>query len=94
MARVAGITMAECRLLEEQHRRHFMTRRFDRLPDGGKLHMQSLGALAHLDFNQPGAHAYEQAMLTIRRLGLPPESVEQMFRRMPSTSSRATRTIT
>ena len=82
MARVAGITMAECRLLEEQHRRHFMTRRFDRLPDGGKLHMQSLGALAHLDFNQPGAHAYEQAMLIIRRLGLPPESVEQMFRRM------------
>jgi len=82
MARSAGITMAECRLLEEQHRRHFMTRRFDRLPDGGKLHMQSLGALAHLDYNQPGAHAYEQAMLIIRRLGLPPESVDQMFRRM------------
>jgi serine/threonine-protein kinase HipA len=59
-----------------------MTRRFDRLPDGGKLHMQSLGALAHLDYNQPGAHAYEQAMLVIQRLGLPPESVDQMFRRM------------
>jgi serine/threonine-protein kinase HipA len=82
MARAAGITMAECRLLEEQHRRHFMTRRFDRRPGGEKLHMQSLGALAHLDYNQPGAHAYEQAMLTIRQLGLPAESVEEMFRRM------------
>jgi serine/threonine-protein kinase HipA len=82
MAREAGIRMAECRLLEEGRRRHFMTRRFDRQPGGGKLHMQSLGALAHLDYNLPGAHAYEQAMLTIRRLGLPPEAVEEMFRRM------------
>ena len=82
MARAAGITMAECHLLEERHRRHFMTRRFDRLPDGEKLHMQSLGALAHLDYNQPGAHAYEQAMLAIRRLGLPAGSVEETFRRM------------
>ena len=82
MARAAGITMAECRLLEEGHRRHFMTRRFDRLPDGGKLHMQSLGALAHLDYNMPGAHAYEQAMRTIRQLGLPAEPVEEFFRRM------------
>jgi len=82
MARAAAITMAECRLLEERHRRHFMTRRFDRQPDGGELHMQSLGALAHLDYNLPGAHAYEQAMLTIRRLSLPAASVEEMFRRM------------
>ena len=82
MARSAGIAMAECRLLEEGPRRHFMTRRFDRLPDGGKLHMQSLGALAHFDYNLPGAHAYEQAMLIIRRLGLPAESVEEFFRRM------------
>jgi serine/threonine-protein kinase HipA len=71
MARAAGITMSECRLLEEGGRRHFMTRRFDRLADGGQLHMQSLGALAHFDFNQPGAYAYEQALLAIRRLGLP-----------------------
>ena len=82
MARAAGVTMAECRLLEEQHRRHFMTRRFDRTPAGEKLHMQSLGALAHLDYNLPGAHAYEQALSTIRRLELPVESAEEMFRRM------------
>jgi serine/threonine-protein kinase HipA len=82
MAKAAGIEMTECRLLEENGRRHFMTRRFDRPPGGGKLHMQSLAALAHLDFNQAGAHSYEQALLVIRRLGLPMAQIEQQFRRM------------
>jgi len=82
MARAAGITMTECRLLEENGRRHFMTQRFDRLPNGEKLHMQSLCALAHFDFNEAGAHAYEQALLTIRQLRLPMASVEEQFRRM------------
>jgi serine/threonine-protein kinase HipA len=82
MARAAGISMSECRLLEENGRRHFMTRRFDRLAGGGKLHMQSLGAMAHFDFNQAGAYSYEQALLTIRQLGLPMAAVEEQFRRM------------
>jgi serine/threonine-protein kinase HipA len=82
MAVAAGIEMSECRLLEENGRRHFMTRRFDRLGDGSRLHMQSLGALAHLDFNQAGANSYEGAFLAIRRLGLPMAAVEQQFRRM------------
>ena len=82
MAKAAGITMSECRLLEENGRRHFMTRRFDRLTGGAKLHMQSLGALAHFDFNQAGAYAYEQALLTIRQLKLPMAAVEEQFRRM------------
>ena len=82
MAQAAGITMSECRLLEENGRRHFMTRRFDRMPEGGKLHMQSLGALAHYDYNQPGAYSYEQALMAIRELGLPMAAVEQQFRRM------------
>jgi serine/threonine protein kinase HipA of HipAB toxin-antitoxin module len=43
---------------------------------------RGMGALAHLDYNQRGAHAYEQAMLTIRQLGLPAGSVEEIFRRM------------
>jgi serine/threonine-protein kinase HipA len=81
MAKAAGIVMTECRLLEENGRRHFMTRRFDR-PDGRKLHMQSLGALAHFDLNQAGAHSYEEALLVIRRLGLSMEAIEQQFRRM------------
>ncbi len=82
MARAAGITMSECRLLEGNGRRHFMTRRFDRLEGGAKLHMQSLCALAHYDFNQAGAYSYEQALLAIRRLKLPMAAVEQQFRRM------------
>jgi serine/threonine-protein kinase HipA len=82
MAMAAGVTMSECRLLEENERRHFMTRRFDRLPGGAKLHMQSLCALAHFDFNQAGAYGYEQALLTIRQLNLPMSAIEEQFRRM------------
>jgi serine/threonine-protein kinase HipA len=74
--------MSECRLLDEHGRRHFMTRRFDRSATGQKLHMLSLGALAHFDFNQPGAHSYEQAFMAMRRLHLPATAMEQQFRRM------------
>jgi serine/threonine-protein kinase HipA len=82
MARAAGIDMAECRLLEENGRRHFMTRRFDRPDDGGKLHMQTVGALEHVSYNEPGSYSYEQALLLIRRLGLGTPVAEQQFRRM------------
>jgi serine/threonine-protein kinase HipA len=82
MATAAGVSMNESRLLEENGRRHFMTKRFDRLEGGEKLHMQSLCALAHYDFNQAGAHSYEQAFLVIRQLGLSMDSVEEQFRRM------------
>ena len=82
MARECGIEISECRLLEESGRRHFMTRRFDRLAGGGKLHMQSLCALAHFDFNLAGAYSYEQALLVIRQLDLPMQAIEQQFRRM------------
>jgi len=81
MALAAGITMTECRLLEENGRRHFMTRRFDRLAGGAKLHLQSLCALAHFDFNHAGAYAYEQAFLAIHQLALPMAAVEEQFRR-------------
>ena len=82
MATAAGIDMEQCRLFEENGRRHFMTRRFDRDRHGGKRHMQSLCALAHFDYNLPGAYSYEQAFQVIRRLGLGPNAVEQQFRRM------------
>lgn len=82
MAQAAGIEMTECRLLEESGRRHFMTRRFDRQADGSKLHLQSLCAMAHFDFNAAGAYGYEQALLVMRQLGLPMASIEQQFRRM------------
>jgi serine/threonine-protein kinase HipA len=82
MARDCGIDMSECRLFEENGRRHFITRRFDRPAGDEKLHMQSLCALAHYDFNLAGAYGYEQALLVIRQLGLPMQAIEQQFRRM------------
>ncbi|MCP4667767.1 MAG: type II toxin-antitoxin system HipA family toxin [Deltaproteobacteria bacterium] len=82
MAKDCGIDIGESRLFEENGRRHFMTRRFDRLTGGKKLHMQSLCALAHYDFNRAGAYSYEQALQVIRKLGLPMHSIEEQFRRM------------
>ncbi|MGD8618995.1 MAG: HipA domain-containing protein [Gammaproteobacteria bacterium] len=82
MATDCGIDISECRLFEENGRRHFMSRRFDRLPGGEKLHMQSLCALAHYDFNMAGAYGYEQALLVMRQLGLPMGAIEEQFRRM------------
>lgn len=70
MAKDAGVSMMPCRLFEENGRRHFMTKRFDRTDDGVKLHMQSLAAMAHYDFNMAGAYGYEQAIMTIKQLGL------------------------
>lgn len=82
MARDCDIDINECRLFEENDRRHFMTRRFDRLANGEKLHMQSLCALAHYDFNMAGAYSYEQAFMAMRQLALPMHAIEQQFRRM------------
>lgn len=82
MALDAGIEMSECRLFEENGRRHFMTRRYDRTDYGKKLHKLSLCGIAHLDFNQAGAHSYEQAIFTSRQLNLSLNVVEQLFRRM------------
>lgn len=82
MALECGIAMNECRLFKENGRSHFMTRRFDRKAGGEKLHMQSLSALAHYDFNMAGAYSYEQAFLAMRQLQLPMQAIEQQFRRM------------
>lgn len=81
MAHEAGIIMNECRLHEEGGRAHFMTKRFDRSDKGEKIHMLSLGAIRHFDFNQAGAYAYEQAIETIQLLELPIEHIEQQIRR-------------
>ena len=81
MACAAGITMSECRLHHEGSRSHFMTKRFDRVGTRRKLHMQTLGAMQHFDFNDPSAWSYEQAAMTIRELGLGMLAVEEQFRR-------------
>jgi serine/threonine-protein kinase HipA len=82
MARKAGITMTDCRVLEENGRAHFMTRRFDRDVRDDKIHVQSLCALGHYDFNLPGACSYEQTFALIQKLGIGHDAVRQMYRRM------------
>ena len=81
LATSAGVEMMPCRLHEEGGRAHFMTQRFDRTPDGEKLHMLSLGAMRHFDFNMPRAYSYEQAIETMRKLRLEPDALEQQVRR-------------
>jgi serine/threonine-protein kinase HipA len=84
-ARAAGIEMAPCRLLEENGRAHFMTRRFDRVLVDGKTqkhHLQSLCAMNHLDFRQRGTHDYSQLFMTVAKLGLNDAAISQAFRRM------------
>jgi len=82
MALAAGVEMNECRLLEENNRAHFMTKRFDRKQNGHKIHMQSLCGLRHFDFNQVGNYSYEQVFETMRMLRLSYPEAEQMFIRM------------
>ena len=86
LATEVGVEMARSRLHEEGGRAHFMTQRFDRIGPAStgqteKLHMLSLGALCHYDFNLPRAYSYEQALEAIRRLGLDRRALEQMVLR-------------
>jgi serine/threonine-protein kinase HipA len=82
MAKAAGVTMTECRLLHEGGRSHFMTRRFDRGPDSTKVHLQTLCALGHLDFRLIGAHDYAQLFEMLDRLNLGPAERTEVFRRL------------
>lgn len=82
MAKEAGIEMNKSRLLEENGRAHFMTKRFDRTDSGEKIHMQSLCGMRHFDFNQVGVYSYEQVFETMRMLRLSYPEAEQLFIRM------------
>jgi len=82
MATSAGLEMMESRLIEEEGRAHFMTKRFDRIGGNQKLHTQTLCAIAHYDFNQILSYSYEQLFQTMRQLKLTYAEAEQMFRRM------------
>jgi serine/threonine-protein kinase HipA len=81
MARAAGITMTESRLLEEGGRAHFMTRRFDRT-DGERVHTQTLCAMDHLDYRLASAHSYAQYFQVLHQLGLSDDEHTEGFRRM------------
>ena len=81
MAKKAGITMSDCRLYQSEGDNHFMTKRFDRV-NGEKLHMQSLGALTHISYKEPGICGYELAATYMKELGVTYKEIEQFYRRM------------
>lgn len=82
MALACGIQMMPSRLLEENGRAHFMTKRFDREEGSIKHHVQTFCAMKHYDFNLIASFSYEQLFQTLRELKLPYPDAEQLFRRM------------
>jgi len=82
MALDCGIEMMPSKLLEENGRAHFMTKRFDRGEGNVKHHTQTWCALKHVDFNEVASYSYEQLFQTMRELRLDYQAAEQMFKRM------------
>ena len=82
MATDCGIEMTSCKLLEENGRAHFMTKRFDREGNYTKHHTQTFCAIKHYDYNRITSYSYEQLFQTMRELKLTYAEAEQMFRRM------------
>ena len=81
MAKACGIDMMPCRLLNEGNRRHFITQRFDR-NGNQKIHVQTLNAIAHVDYKQVGSYSYEELFSLARELKLTPDDAMQLFKRM------------
>lgn len=81
MATAVGINMSYCKLLEEGARRHFLTRRFDRIGKE-KVHIQTLNAMQHVDYKMPGTYSYHEIFQTARQLALPVEDAHQTLLRM------------
>ena len=81
MAKDCGINMMESRLLEENGRAHFLTKRFDR-EGNTKHHVQTWCGLQHVDYTNLYGYSYEQLFTTMRLLRLPYPQAEEMFRRM------------
>ena len=82
MAKACGIVMMPSRLLEENGRAHFMTRRFDREGGETRHHVQTFCGLKHFDYNLVNSFSYEQLFQCMRELRLTYADAEQMFRRM------------
>jgi serine/threonine-protein kinase HipA len=82
MALDSGIHMMESRILEENGRAHFMTKRFDRVGGKEKIHIQTFCAMNHFDFNEVMLYSYEELFETMRMLNLSYPEAQEMYRRM------------
>lgn len=74
MALKCGITMEKCRLFTIEGQNHFLTERFDR-KNGRKLHTATLQAM------NGETVSYEQLLKVCRKMRLPYQDIEQVFRR-------------
>ena len=81
IAEKCGIDMMPCRLLQEGNRRHFITQRFDRIKNK-KVHVQTLNALAHVDYKKPDSFSYAELFGVARQLKLSAPEAEQLLKRM------------
>lgn len=82
LAKEAGIEISESTLYEENDRFHFLTKRFDRTSNREKIHTQTFGALAGIDYKVQKASSYETLFRLMKRLQLPHKQYEQQYRRM------------
>ena len=81
MAVDSKIEMSDCKLITENGRSHFLTKRFDR-KKGEKVHIQTLCAMTGVDFRQPNLIGYEDIFRVLNLLGMDCREKEQLFRRM------------
>ena len=79
MARAAGITVPETRLIESAGACHFLSRRFDRGADGLRLHLHSYSGLTHSPLRD--GLEYADLMEIARSLTDSRDAVEEIFRR-------------
>jgi serine/threonine-protein kinase HipA len=82
IAKKAGIEISESTLHEERGRFHFLTKRFDRTDEGDKIHTQTFGAIAGIDYKVQKASSYEILFMVMKRLQIPYKQLEQQYRRM------------
>ncbi|MCL2843863.1 MAG: type II toxin-antitoxin system HipA family toxin [Chitinivibrionia bacterium] len=81
MAIDSKIEMTDCKLITENGRSHFLTKRFDR-KNGKKTHIQTLCAMAGVDFRLPNLIGYEDIFRILNLLNMDYTEKEQLFRRM------------
>lgn len=75
IAKLASINMMPSRLLEIEHKYHFLTERYDRV-DSKKIHTQTLAAM------YPEAESYEDLFAVSRMLGISLAEQQELFRRL------------
>ncbi|KQM63175.1 MULTISPECIES: type II toxin-antitoxin system HipA family toxin [unclassified Sphingomonas] len=83
MARLAGVTIGETRLIPARHGAPFFaTRRFDRPGEGRRMHMVSLAGAIEAPPQVAGAIDYDMFLRATRAITRNEEDVVEAFRRM------------